>query len=296
MTKRAPPAEWRDLQEAVAQVLADDGYTVHVEQRLTTARSSVTFDVFARKPVGGHDFSIAVECKQWRKNVPQAVVHAFRSQVDDLGADAGYIVSAAGFQSGAYEAAENTSIRLLIWEQFLTKFAPDGPPLAPGLKGSAQVVCGSINFVGGDGEVLPWASSVVTGGTVKRDQAGALAIFIKTESPMPGMQKANAQIGWEGFELTSTSDAISTDPNLPTVLRGQTEFTTPAGMQGPHPLTGAIMTFPVPIDCRLMIQAEGYLKGDTFTGTWSMAAHSSLLPRQAVPLRGSFWVRLLCAV
>src|SRR5664280_2731590 len=205
MLKRSPPGDWRHLQEAVAQVLANDGYTVQVEQTLRTARSSVNFDVFAEKAVGGHTISIAVECKHWAKSVPQVVVHAFRAQVDDLGADAGYIVSSAGFQSGAYEAAENTSIRLMTWEEFLGRFAPEGPPLGPGLTGSAQIVSGSITFNSTDGSILPWASSIITGGSVTRDEAGQLVISIKTEAPMPGMQNVNAQIGWEGFELVSTA-------------------------------------------------------------------------------------------
>jgi hypothetical protein len=292
MLKRSAPGDWRQLQEAVAQVLADDGYIVKIEQKLPTARSSVNFDVFAEKAIGGHTISIAVECKHWAKSVPQVVVHAFRAQVDDLGADAGYIVSSAGFQSGAYEAAENTSIRLVTWEDFLYKFAPEGPPLGPGVKGSAQIVSGAITFSGMDGRILPWASSIITGGFVKRDDAGQLVISIKTDAPMPGMQKVNAQIGWEGFELRSTSEVLSTNSDAPTVLMGETEFVTPAGMQGLHPQTGAMMTFPAPVDCKLIIQAKGYLQVNIFTGTWSITAHSSLFP-QPVPLRGSFSVRVL---
>jgi hypothetical protein len=292
MPKRSPPGDWHQLQEAVAQVLSDDGYTVSVEQTLPTARSSVTFDVFAKKAIGGHTISIAVECKHWAKSVPQVVVHAFRTQVDDLGADAGYIVSSAGFQSGAYEAAGNTSVRLVTWEEFLGKFAPEGPPLGVGLKGSAQIVSGSIAFIGGDGSTLPWAGSIITGGSVKRGDGGQLVISIKTEAPMPGMQNVNAKIGWEGFELRSTSDVLSMDSNVPTLLLGETEFTTPAGMQGLHPQTGAMMTFQDPVNCKLVIQAKGYLQVDIFTGVWSVTAHSSLFPHP-VPLRGSFLVRLL---
>lgn len=292
MPKRSAPGDWRQLQEAVAQVLSEDGYTVSVERTMPTARSSVTFDVFAQKTIGGHSISIAVECKHWAKNVPQVVVHGFRAQLDDLGADAGYIISSAGFQSGAYDAAEKTSIRLMTWEEFLGKFAPEGPPLGLGLRGSAQIVNGLITFSDSDGSTLPWVGSIITGGFARRDESGQLLIVIKTEAPMPGMQRVNNQIGWEGLELRSPSDELSVDPKSPTAFIGEAEFTTPAGMQGLHPQTGEMMTFPAPLDCKLLIQAMGILRADIFAGNWSIAAHCSLFPHP-VPLRGSFSVRLV---
>jgi hypothetical protein len=292
--KRPSPTGWRDLQRAVAEVFTGDGYTTQVEVTLQTTRSPVNFDVFAQKAVGGHTILIAVECKNWRKHIPQAVVHAFRTQVEDFGADAGYIVSSAGFQSGAYEAAKNTSIRLVTWDQFLTQFEPEGPPLGPGLKGTAEIANGSICFHGKDGEVLPFASSIITGGSIKRDEAGLVA-YIKAESPFPGFNEANTIIGWKGFELRSTAGSLSAESDAPTVLEGQTEFTTAPGMRGLHPLSGDMMTFPGPVHCKLVIRAEGFIQGDTFAGAWFLTAHSDLVP-QPVPLRGSFSMRLLPTV
>jgi hypothetical protein len=42
--------------------------------------------------------------------------------VADAGANVGYIIASAGFQSGAYEAAELTNIRLLTWPEFQSEF------------------------------------------------------------------------------------------------------------------------------------------------------------------------------
>jgi hypothetical protein len=50
------------------------------------------------------------------------VVHAFRTVVGDFGANWGFIISSAGFLSGAYEAARNTNVRLVDWDEFQELF------------------------------------------------------------------------------------------------------------------------------------------------------------------------------
>lgn len=58
------------------------------------------------------------ECKHWQSRVPRTIVHAFRTVVADYGANVGLTVSHAGFQSGAFAAAENSNVRLLDWRSF----------------------------------------------------------------------------------------------------------------------------------------------------------------------------------
>lgn len=62
------------------------------------------------------------ECKNWRTRILQEKVHAFRTVVTETGANVGYIVSAAGFQKGAYLAAENSNVRLVTWDEFQAEF------------------------------------------------------------------------------------------------------------------------------------------------------------------------------
>jgi restriction system protein len=71
-------------------------------------RGTAEIDVYATETVDGRSYTILVECKNWTARVPQAVIHGFRTVVADSGANLGYIVSAAGFQSGALTAAELT--------------------------------------------------------------------------------------------------------------------------------------------------------------------------------------------
>jgi hypothetical protein len=65
-----------------------------------------------------------VECKFWEKPVSQETVHSFRTVVSDYGANLGFIVSKNGFQSGSYEAATNTNIRLVSLKELENKYYP----------------------------------------------------------------------------------------------------------------------------------------------------------------------------
>ena len=291
MTVRPAPDTWRDLQQAVADVFSGDDYVVKVETTLQTVRSDVNFDVYAEKFVGGHKTTIVVECKHWKKNVDQSVVHALRTQILDLGAGDGYVVSSSGFQVGALEAARNTSIRLVTWSQFLAQFEPDGPPLATGLRARAEIVSGTIVFHNAQGALLPWSGATVSGGSVRRKSHGGLTLWLETQAALPAQQQANDEIGWKGFELESNADVLSTQPNVPTLFTGVIEFTKPSATTGLNPATGDKMLVPGPVKARLEVQAVGHLDKDVVKGTWNAVAHTSLLP-MPVPLQGEFSIRL----
>ena len=117
------PDDWRGLQQQVAQLLSECGFRVKVEEEVATARGKVEIDVFAEEDVQGRKYRIFCECKHWKARVPQNVIHSFRTVVSDSGANLGYIVSLAGFQSGAFSAAELTNLRLMTWQQFQKEFS-----------------------------------------------------------------------------------------------------------------------------------------------------------------------------
>ena len=62
------------------------------------------------------------ECKFWKNNIPQTVVHSLKSVVNDFGATNGFIISKVGFQSGAKEAVDKSNITLLTWSDFQELF------------------------------------------------------------------------------------------------------------------------------------------------------------------------------
>ncbi|MFT5281127.1 MAG: hypothetical protein ACI9AR_000584 [Flavobacteriaceae bacterium] len=109
------PADWQDLQQKVADIFSDSGYSdVEVEKKLMGVRGHAEIDVYAKN---NKDIYLC-ECKNWNSAVPQSVVQTFRTIVQDIGANKGFIVSKKGFQSGARTAAENTNISLMDWYEF----------------------------------------------------------------------------------------------------------------------------------------------------------------------------------
>src|SRR5947207_3560833 len=79
-------------------------------KKMILARGAAVIDVYAIDRKAILPSSCVIECKFWRKRVPQSVVHAVRSVVADSGASHGFIISAQGFQKGAHEAAKFTNV------------------------------------------------------------------------------------------------------------------------------------------------------------------------------------------
>ncbi len=122
LIESTPPDDWQSFQQRVAQILYESKFVVKVEPRLRGSRGAVEVDVYARDETSTPPMTYIVECKWWKKRVSQSVVHSFRAVVDDLGANIGIIVSQRGFNKGCYEAANNTNILLLTWEEFQKQF------------------------------------------------------------------------------------------------------------------------------------------------------------------------------
>lgn len=116
------PENWQDLQKQVGRILSECGFSVEIEKVIKTARGQVEIDVYAEEVIKGRKNFIACECKHWQKRVPQTVIHSFRTVLVDIGVNVGYIVSTAGFQSGAFEASELTNVELVTWSQFQESF------------------------------------------------------------------------------------------------------------------------------------------------------------------------------
>jgi hypothetical protein len=122
MITEKTPATWQQLQEWTAQILRECGWKADTEITIQTVRGAAEIDVLATEFVQGREYKTLIECKNWTARVPQNVVHGFRTVVADTGANTGYIVSRAGFQAGAYEAAANTNVKLLSWTEFQEVF------------------------------------------------------------------------------------------------------------------------------------------------------------------------------
>lgn len=93
------PQSWKELQDYVKKIFVDCGYRAESPKVIKTARSEkLEVDVFVEIE-GTPKQTIICECKNWDVNIPQAIVHSFRMQVNDSGANLGFLISKKGFQS-----------------------------------------------------------------------------------------------------------------------------------------------------------------------------------------------------
>jgi Restriction endonuclease len=122
MIEEQPGRDWRDLQERVAAILEECGLDSDVNHPLDLARGKAVIDVYALDPTTTPPAVYLCECKRWRSHVPQGEVQAFRTIVSDSGAHVGLVISATGFQSGAFEVVRHTNVHLLEWQGFQDLF------------------------------------------------------------------------------------------------------------------------------------------------------------------------------
>lgn len=116
------PEDWKELENRVQQILSECGCQAERGKSVALPRGSVDLDVYALDTTRQPNLIIVRECKHWSTPVPKHVVHAFRTVIDEIGAHIGFVISAKGFQAGALEAARNTNIELLSWDEFQRRF------------------------------------------------------------------------------------------------------------------------------------------------------------------------------
>jgi hypothetical protein len=110
--------DWRDLQERTRQLFTEMGYIAEVSKQAPLAgRGEKEIDVYVTDPNASYNRIYLVECKFWESRVAQETVHAFKTVMEETGANTGFIVSKAGFQRGAGEAARFTNINLLTFDE-----------------------------------------------------------------------------------------------------------------------------------------------------------------------------------
>ncbi len=103
-------------------MFADMDFVAEVDKHIETARGCVDIDVYAVDKTHAPELTYLCECKHWDRRVPQTVVHAFRTVVQDYGSNVGFVISKKGFQKGAFETVKNTNIRLVDWNEFQNTF------------------------------------------------------------------------------------------------------------------------------------------------------------------------------
>ena len=116
------PKDWKDLQLLTKQLFEEINCRCEVERNIRTARGETCVDVHVTDFVSSPPLIYLCECKYWTSKVPKSIVHSFRTILHDSGANRGYIISKAGFQRGALEAANHSSVELVTWEELQMLF------------------------------------------------------------------------------------------------------------------------------------------------------------------------------
>ena len=104
--------DWKQYQNEIGEFFRGLGCDAEVEAKVVGVRAEHKIDVWVRFKKFGLETRWVIECKYWNSAVPKEKVLALRSVVEDVGADRGILISAAGFQSGAVRASEKTNITL----------------------------------------------------------------------------------------------------------------------------------------------------------------------------------------
>jgi restriction system protein len=101
---------WKQYQDEAAAFFRSLGLEAHTDIAVQGVRTSHNVDVLAKSTHAGFEVRWIVECKHWKTAVSKLHVLALREIVSDVGADRGILLSEAGFQSGAIEAASLTNV------------------------------------------------------------------------------------------------------------------------------------------------------------------------------------------
>lgn len=115
MPKTTP--DWYSFQEEIKDFFISIGAEASTNISIPGVRTSHDVDVSIKIKFLGEDLNWLIEAKHWNSKVKKSQVLAFRSIVEDIGADRGFVISKVGFQSGAFEAAKNTNIRLKTFDE-----------------------------------------------------------------------------------------------------------------------------------------------------------------------------------
>jgi restriction system protein len=103
---------WQDYQEEAASFFRSLGLEATTNVTVKGVRTNHDIDVLVKSHHAGFDVTWLVECKYWKNAVSKLHVLGLREIVVDVGADRGILLSEAGFQSGAIEAANLTNVHV----------------------------------------------------------------------------------------------------------------------------------------------------------------------------------------
>jgi hypothetical protein len=102
----------RMIERLINTEFVDPPSVKHLQKYSGKSGEIYEIDISYKFRIAEADYLTIVECKHWNKRVGRDVVAAFKTVLDDIGAQKGIIVTTVGFQSGALGLATKMGIAL----------------------------------------------------------------------------------------------------------------------------------------------------------------------------------------
>lgn len=144
-----------------------------------------------------------------------------------------------------------------------------GTPLGPGLRSFAQIVGGHIRYHRSSLQmpVLTQMQISAVGGALQRSTDGKLVATIQTRAPTFDLQALLERMQLTSFTITCDDDAISLDPNHPSVFYYSGQVLFPAGEVMPNLATWDSHTLVESIHVHVQFTAKLVVKTGRIFGT-----------------------------
>ena len=118
---------WQDLHVKVVQLFREMDYIAEMGQILELAgRGRKEIDVVVTDPLASYNRIYLIECKYLGKEVPQEVIHSFKTVMEETGANTDLPLLARTDSNGErFDAARYTNIKLLTFEQLQHQYGDE---------------------------------------------------------------------------------------------------------------------------------------------------------------------------
>jgi hypothetical protein len=164
--------------------------------------------------------------------------------------------------------------------------------LGPGLRSFARITSGLIRY--GQNSirhpVLAQLQSAIADGSIERAEGGGLVVYLSTQSLLRSLQELNEKLGLNKFEMRSTSERLSVQPDEPDVFEYVATVTLPAGSKVLDMQTWSEIVLPVNVNCTVSATACGFLQGGRYGGTFAATYWFQQLPVPPLEVHGEFHV------
>ncbi|MEW6165632.1 MAG: hypothetical protein AB1642_11275 [Pseudomonadota bacterium] len=181
-------------------------------------------------------------------------------------------------------------------ERDFPNLAPNAsPPIGPGLRSIIRVTSGVIRYLKStqpDNPALLRMQTFITSGSVERVD-NRLVAYLKTHAPIREMQELNEQLGYDGFEMTSTDSVVSVDPGRPTTFISDRVVILPKGTVVTNLNTWQRAPMPFEITAHTITRAIGTLNGNTFSGAFMMEMKFQPQLTPPITLDGDFSIHVI---